>query len=285
MFYTNRNIAIGNQVDAVNRRFAQHLKDQQNAIDKTDYQGAHLPRVVPTLEGGGFWKDMGNTLWSGVRTASPLLSLLPYGGALEKAINVIGNVTGTGRKRGRPSKKAGGAIAGSTAGGSHILGGAIAGSTAGNHKRKKKDILPPIEGGAVQNKTNVNLMKNLLSGATKIARNVVSEVKENKKNINPPSLPAGGARAGARAGGARAGATGSRKYEKKKLDSIPDNIQDMTGGYRSDAGLTGAVVGQGKKHKKGAKASGWIEHVKAYSKAHKCSYKEAMSKAKATYKK
>ena len=220
---------------------------------------------------------MGNTLWSGVRTASPLLSLLPYGGALEKAINVIGNVTGTGRKRGRPSKKAGGA----TAGGSHILGGA----TAGNHKRKKKDIPPLIEGGAVQNKTGVNLMKNLLSNATKIARNVVSEVKENKKNINPPSLPAGGSRAGARAGGARAGATGSRKYEKKKLDSIPDNIQDMTGGYRSDAGLTGAVVGQGKKHKKSAKASGWIEHVKAYSKAHKCSYKEAMSKAKATYKK
>ncbi len=32
-------------------------------------------------------------------------------------------------------------------------------------------------------------------------------------------------------------------------------------------------------------ASKWIEHVKAYAKKHKCSYKEAMSRAKASYKK
>ena len=31
-------------------------------------------------------------------------------------------------------------------------------------------------------------------------------------------------------------------------------------------------------------ASAWILHVKAYSKKHKVSYKEAMSKAKETYK-
>jgi len=31
-------------------------------------------------------------------------------------------------------------------------------------------------------------------------------------------------------------------------------------------------------------ASAWIEHVKAYAKKNKVTYKEAMSKAKATYK-
>ena len=130
-------------------------------LTKQITKGLHLQRVVPTLQGGGFWQDMGNTLWSGVRTVSPFITpLLPFGGVLQKGINLAGAVTGTGKKRGRPSKKAGGAIAGSTAGGSHILGGATAGSTAGNHKRKKKDISPPIEGGAVQNKAGVNVMKN-----------------------------------------------------------------------------------------------------------------------------
>ena len=32
-------------------------------------------------------------------------------------------------------------------------------------------------------------------------------------------------------------------------------------------------------------ANSWIEHVKAYAKKHKISYREAMSKAKASYKK
>ena len=31
-------------------------------------------------------------------------------------------------------------------------------------------------------------------------------------------------------------------------------------------------------------ASGWIEHVKSYAKKNKITYKEAMSKAKASYK-
>ena len=31
--------------------------------------------------------------------------------------------------------------------------------------------------------------------------------------------------------------------------------------------------------------SAWVKHVKAYQKKHKCSYKEAMVKSKATYKK
>jgi hypothetical protein len=33
------------------------------------------------------------------------------------------------------------------------------------------------------------------------------------------------------------------------------------------------------------KASNWIAHCKAYAKEHKCSYKEAMKAAKASYKK
>ena len=31
-------------------------------------------------------------------------------------------------------------------------------------------------------------------------------------------------------------------------------------------------------------SNAWISHVKAYAKKHKCSYREAMSKAKASYK-
>ena len=41
-----------------------------------------------------------------------------------------------------------------------------------------------------------------------------------------------------------------------------------------------------KAKKKGkARAGGWIAHVKAYAKKHKMSYKDALSKASASYKK
>lgn len=40
-----------------------------------------------------------------------------------------------------------------------------------------------------------------------------------------------------------------------------------------------------KKAVKGKKTGGWIAHVKAYAKKHGVSYKVAMTKAKATYKK
>ena len=54
----------------------------------------------------------------------------------------------------------------------------------------------------------------------------------------------------------------------------------VTSGFLKSVGL-----GKEKKEKKARKPSRWVEHVKAYAKEHGVSYKEAMSKAKATYKK
>jgi hypothetical protein len=41
----------------------------------------------------------------------------------------------------------------------------------------------------------------------------------------------------------------------------------------------------GAKRRRSAPAGGWIAHVKAYAKQHGCSYKEALKRAGATYKK
>jgi hypothetical protein len=58
---------------------------------------------------------------------------------------------------------------------------------------------------------------------------------------------------------------------------------------KEDEKLAMEVKGVKDKLKKGAKkkkgAGGWIAHVKAYAKKHGVSYKVAMTKAKASYKK
>jgi hypothetical protein len=67
-------------------------------------------------------------------------------------------------------------------------------------------------------------------------------------------------------------------------------------GWGKGSGLTvagGCMPGRGLKRAGGGlkraggarKANPWISHVKAYSKKHKCSYKDAMKCAAATYKK
>jgi hypothetical protein len=66
----------------------------------------------------------------------------------------------------------------------------------------------------------------------------------------------------------------------------PSSIADtVAGAVGIPKGITSGLlktVGLGKKPRK---PSAWITHVKAYAKEHGCSYKEALSRAKATYKK
>ena len=50
-------------------------------------------------------------------------------------------------------------------------------------------------------------------------------------------------------------------------------------------GKTNAPKGGSMKQKAKAKTNPWIIHVKAYAKKHKISYGDAISKAKASYKK
>tara|TARA_R110001606_G_scaffold80471_1_gene185704 strand:- start:362 stop:637 length:276 start_codon:yes stop_codon:yes gene_type:complete len=81
-------------------------------------------------------------------------------------------------------------------------------------------------------------------------------------------------KAGTKKGGARKGAVkGSRlAYDDTEQEDL------------SNKGKVKKKVQTGTAKKKGG-ASAWITHVKAYAKKNKVSYKVAMSKAKATYKK
>jgi hypothetical protein len=57
-----------------------------------------------------------------------------------------------------------------------------------------------------------------------------------------------------------------------------------TGGKKKRGGLSTGGMATGGMATGGAKSK-WINHVKAYAKKHNVSYKEAMQKAKASYKK
>lgn len=73
-------------------------------------------------------------------------------------------------------------------------------------------------------------------------------------------------------------------------------ITHKRGGYLDDEDDGGVMAGvsAGRRKKRVSKRKGgvsagganrWIQHVKAYQKKHGCSYRVAMSKAKASYKK
>lgn len=72
-----------------------------------------------------------------------------------------------------------------------------------------------------------------------------------------------------------------------KVKDIPTNTSNIEG--KPFSGVVSQMRGDdlmgGKMSKKQSKPSSWITHVKNYSKEHNMSYKEALSKAKATYKK
>jgi len=137
MYATSSNLKIVNRVDDINRRYADYMKSQYNLVNNVKDNN---------IVGFGFWSDFGNSVWKGVRTVSPFITpLLPYGGIIQKGIDVAGAVTGTGKakaKRGRKSKKGGavvgGAIVGGAVVGGAIAGGAVAGSHMGGKKRGRK---------------------------------------------------------------------------------------------------------------------------------------------------
>ena len=79
----------------------------------------------------------------------------------------------------------------------------------------------------------------------------------------------------------------ANRWSKFVRDLVPESVRNAVedkavsmigkmGGRR--VGSTNSPVG-------GKRPSAWIEHVKAYQRAHGCSYKEAMMGAKASYKK
>jgi hypothetical protein len=88
------------------------------------------------------------------------------------------------------------------------------------------------------------------------------------------------------AGKANGGTGGSRPMEAFGRRKAPASQHlllkpQMKGCSLSGMGVDRPVGGA----KRSAPASGWIAHVKAYAKQHGCSYKDAMSRARATYKK
>ena len=88
------------------------------------------------------------------------------------------------------------------------------------------------------------------------------------------------------AGKANGGTGGSRPMEAFGRRKAPASQRlllkpQMKGCSLSGMGVDRPVGGA----KRSAPASGWIAHVKAYAKQHGCSYKDAMSRARATYKK
>ena len=88
------------------------------------------------------------------------------------------------------------------------------------------------------------------------------------------------------AGKANGGTGGSRPMEAFGRRKAPASQHlllkpQMKGCSLSGMGVERPVGGA----KRSAPAGGWIAHVKAYAKQHGCSYKDAMSRARATYKK
>jgi hypothetical protein len=88
------------------------------------------------------------------------------------------------------------------------------------------------------------------------------------------------------AGKANGGTGGSRPMEAYGRRKAPTSQrlllpEQLKGCSLSGMGVDRPVGGA----KRSAPASGWIAHVKAYAKQHGCSYKDAMSRARATYKK
>lgn len=88
------------------------------------------------------------------------------------------------------------------------------------------------------------------------------------------------------AGKANGGTGGSRPMQAFGRRTAPASQHlllkpQMKGCSLSGMGADRPVGGA----KRSAPASGWIAHVKAYAKQHGCSYKDAMSRARATYKK
>jgi len=90
------------------------------------------------------------------------------------------------------------------------------------------------------------------------------------------------------AGKANGGSGGSRPMQafgRRKAPSATSQHlllkPQMKGCSLSGMGVERPVGGA----KRSAPAGGWIAHVKAYAKQHGCSYKDAMSRARATYKK
>jgi hypothetical protein len=118
-------------------------------------------------------------------------------------------------------------------------------------------------------------------------KRVVKAVKKTAKNIKKKKYISKGLKAAARSG---------LLSEKTSKRAMAASNLSRRAGWGKGSGLTvagGCMPGRGLKRAGGGlkraggarKPNPWISHVKAYSKKHKCSYKEAMKCAGSTYKK
>ena len=120
-------------------------------------------------------------------------------------------------------------------------------------------------------------------------KRAVKTIKKGVKQIKAKKYVSKGLKAAAKSG------LLSEKTSKRAMAA--SNLTRRAGWGKGGSGLTVAGgcmpagrglkrAGGGLKRAGGArKANPWISHVKAYSKKHKCSYKDAMKCAGATYKK
>ena len=231
------------------------------------------------------------------------------GGMRRKLTTIPYNVSGgavTVRKRGRKSKamKEGEGIL------SGLLGavglGKEAGAMSGGMRRKLTTIPYNVSGGAVTVRKRGRKSKAMKEGEG-ILSGLLGTIGLGKEG----GAVSGGAvsggrmhrkRGGIQTGGIQTGglarAVGSGMGELEGsgfFDDVLDKISSVASTVKKGVDIgkdLGLLKGKGRK-RAGASTGGavsggaspWIQHIKAYQKKHGVSYKEAMKKAKATYKK
>jgi hypothetical protein len=127
-----------------------------------------------------------------------------------------------------------------------------------------KKVIQKVKLGAKMTKANIERVKKLKSGG-KVNR--LNKAKKWTGFVQDDIISAGLDNA-KKAVGVYSG------YNKAKMGMGVKSVEDAH-----------KMLGAGRKKSASAKPSAWIQHVKKYASDHKVSYKEAMSKAKASYKK
>jgi hypothetical protein len=260
MFSTAYNRKIADEVYKLNKKFIEH----QHKVGRAMMNGG----ADYMMEGGNWVDDMTSGISQGMN------AILGPIGAVAQNVAPFLPLLGVGkRKAGRPRKMKGGAEVGAGVTGGKRKAGRPRKTTKG-YKGKGEELLmeEPVEGGKRKGGKLIDLLKNYKGGAE-----VGAGVTGGKKKVHKIK------------GGMKGEGIFSSLLSKIGLGEgeMPESEEDMEGGKRRKGkkgkGVTGGASTGGKKKRS---ASPWIAHVKAYAKAHKMKYNEALKdpKCKASYK-
>lgn len=141
-------------------------------------------------------------------------------------------------------------------------------------RKEKLDGDGIFSGGVHQNNKYMNVIEKLLNKMEKHGMDMggVLEDIDGGEVVGTNNYPYG------------AGITGGKKRKTKKdkeMDEYEDEGEGLTGGEHDGDGLSG---GKKRKRKTASGVNPWISHVKKYAKENGIPYREALKKAKSTYK-